>query len=55
MIYNVIFLILTLLSIISAIGFGHFDSHTPPPQFVISSLLLILSVVLIFFKKSLFF
>ena len=54
MLTNVIFFIFTLFSIISGIRFGYLDSHTPPPQFLISSLLLILGLILIALRKLLF-
>lgn len=54
MISNIIFIILTLFSIYSGIKFGWTDSHTPPPQFVISVLLFFLGLLLILFKKILF-
>jgi len=54
MVTNILFTILTLISIFSGIKFGYFHSHTPPLPFVISSLLLILGIFLIFLKKFLF-
>lgn len=54
MVTNILFTILTLISIFSGIKFGYFHSHTPPLPFVISSLLLILGMFLIFFRKILF-
>lgn len=54
MITNIIFSLATLFSIYSGIQFGYFDSHTPPPQFLISSLLIIIGVLLIFLRKTVF-
>ncbi|KIC64317.1 hypothetical protein RM51_06300 [Chryseobacterium taiwanense] len=51
---NIVFLLATLFSIYSGIQFGYFDSHTPPPQFLISSLLVIIGIPLIFFRKIIF-
>ena len=60
MITNIIFFIFTLFSIISGIRFGYFDSHSPPPQFIISSLVFILGLILLpfknlFFKKKIYY
>ncbi|MNU15691.1 hypothetical protein D3C71_38330 [compost metagenome] len=54
MVTNILFTILTLISIFGGIKFGYFHSHTPPLPFVISSLLLIIGIFVIFFKKILF-
>lgn len=54
MVTNILFAILTIISIFSGIKFGYFHSHTPPLPFVISSLLLILGTFLIFLKIFLF-
>ncbi|SIR38715.1 hypothetical protein SAMN05421682_1227 [Chryseobacterium indoltheticum] len=54
MVTNILFAILTIISIFSGIKFGYFHSHTPPLPFVISSLLLILGIFLIFLKIFLF-
>lgn len=54
MVTNILFAILTIISIFSEIKFGYFHSHTPPLPFVISSLLLILGIFLIFLKIFLF-
>jgi hypothetical protein len=54
MVTNILFTILTLISIFSGIKFGYFNSHTPPLPFVISSLLVIIGIFVIFFKKILF-
>lgn len=51
MVTNILFTILTLISIFGGIKFGYFHSHTPPLPFVISSLLLIIGIFVIFFKK----
>lgn len=54
MITNIIFLILTLYSIISGVRFGYNDSHTPPQPFLISIILVILGWILISLKEFLF-
>lgn len=54
MVTNILFTILTLISIFGGIKFGYFHIHTPPLPFVISSLLLIIGIFVIFFKKILF-
>lgn len=54
MVANILFMILTLISIFSGIKFGYFHSHTPPLPFVISSLLIVIGLFVIFFKKILF-
>lgn len=51
MVFNSIYLVLTLFSIYFGWEFGFGNSHTPPLPFVVSTILLIIGVILIFLKK----